>query len=193
MNLILDTERCILRPLDRDDIDWCVDMLTDPAVAEYIFEDTPAREEAAAEMEYAILRTAGGRIGIWAIIERDTGEALGTAALLPMPVAAMDTEWELMLSPEMPDRDIEIGYLLRQAAWGRGVASEAATRLLEFAFETAELPMVMAIIDPDNHASQNVARKVGFEDVGLTPAYGGRYPGYRFTRQRWLDRHTQQG
>ena len=193
MNLILESERFTLRPLLVDDMDWCVDMLTDPKVAEFIFDETPSVEDATAEMEYTVLRTAGGRIGIWAIIDRDSGEALGTTALLPMPVEAEDTEWELLLSPEMPDRDIEIGYLLRQPAWGRGVATEAARRLLEFAFEVAELPQVMAIIDSGNHASHNVARKLGFEDIGLTPAYAGRHPGYRFTREAWLARRTRQG
>ena len=44
MNLILQSERFTLRPLVVDDMDWCVDMLTDPKVAEFIFDETPAEQ-----------------------------------------------------------------------------------------------------------------------------------------------------
>ncbi len=52
--------------------------------------------------------------------------------------------------------------------WGRGVATEAATRALGHA---ADLPRVVAVTHPDNEPSQRVARRLGMRDEGLTDRY----------------------
>ncbi|WP_160116420.1 GNAT family N-acetyltransferase [Ruegeria sp. AU67] len=35
---------------------------------------------------------------------------------------------------QWPDRDIEIGFVLKRSTWGAGYATEACARLVEFAF-----------------------------------------------------------
>ncbi len=56
---------------------------------------------------------------------------------------------------------LEYGYRLVPAARGHGYATEAGRALLAKASESCR-EEIFAIIDPDNHASQNVARKLGF-------------------------------
>lgn len=56
---------------------------------------------------------------------------------------------------------LEYGYRLVPEARGRGYATEAARALLSAAASTYT-GEILAIIDPTNHASQNVARKLGF-------------------------------
>jgi RimJ/RimL family protein N-acetyltransferase len=57
--------------------------------------------------------------------------------------------------------ETEIGYLLAPAQWGKGYATEAAQAALRFGFEQANLDHLVALVHPQNHASQRVAEKCG--------------------------------
>ena len=48
-----------------------------------------------------------------------------------------------------------------RAAWGRGIATEAAARLLRHAFEVHQLDRLMAVIMAGNTASKRVLEKLG--------------------------------
>lgn len=185
MNLILTSERLLLRPLAACDLDIAVDILTDPAAMKYVTK-TYTREQVAEELPINVRRCAGGAIGIWCMIDRASEEKLGTAVLLPLPIEEEDTDWDLVVGDELPEAEIEIGYLLKRAAWGRGYATEACRRLLRFAFEDADLDEVVAVTDPKNAASQKVLRKSGLIEEGLRPAYATQCPGFRITRRQWL-------
>jgi len=112
-------------------------------------------------------------------------EKLGSTLLLPLPVDADDTEWHLVEGDEFPDREIEVGFLFKRAAWGNGYATEACARLLQFAFEETPLAEVVAVIDPKNTGSRNVLLKCGLREVGLRRAYAEVCPGFRITRGEW--------
>ena len=58
-------------------------------------------------------------------------------------------------------RRLEFGYRLVPEARGRGYATEASRAVLAIAADTFRGEL-LAMIDPTNHASQNVARKLGF-------------------------------
>jgi RimJ/RimL family protein N-acetyltransferase len=187
MNLVLKSERLLLRPLAEIDLDLDVEMLTDPAVTRYVCK-TYTEEQVAEEMPTVVKRCAGGAIGIWCVIERVSGEKLGTAVLLPLPIEEDDTDWDLVAGEDLPEGEIEVGYLLKQSAWGKGYATEACTRMLRFAFEQTALQEVVAVTDPENRASQKVLRKCGLIEEGLRRAYAAVCPGFRITRRQWLER-----
>jgi [ribosomal protein S5]-alanine N-acetyltransferase len=63
-------------------------------------------------------------------------------------------------------RQGELGYVLHSAAWGRGYATEAAQRLLEFGFVTLGLHRIFATCDPRNTASARVLEKLGMQREG---------------------------
>ncbi|MFC6584973.1 GNAT family N-acetyltransferase [Sulfitobacter aestuariivivens] len=69
---------------------------------------------------------------------------------------------------------------------GVGYATEACTRLLEFAFSETMLNAVFATTDDENHASQNVLTKSGMRAVGPVRAFAGEYPGYKVMREDWV-------
>jgi RimJ/RimL family protein N-acetyltransferase len=52
--------------------------------------------------------------------------------------------------------------MLRRDCWGRGIATEAARLLLDFAFGEVGLHRVFAVVDEDNPASIRVVEKLGF-------------------------------
>ncbi len=185
MDLTLQTDRLILRPLEMADEGFQVALSTDPEVMRYVGPlETP--EEVAMNMPKYVRRCAEGAIGIWCILDRTTGEKLGGTALLPLPIALDDTDWDLVQGGSLPDAEIEIGALLKRSAWGRGYATETCQRLLRFAFEETAIEDIVGIIDPKNTASGNMLKKSGLIYEGLRRAYGGAYPGYRITRQQWL-------
>jgi RimJ/RimL family protein N-acetyltransferase len=81
------------------------------------------------------------------LIERATGTIIGYAG-----VAWFDFEGE---------RRLEFGWRLVPEARGHGYATEAGRALLEIAAESFH-GEVLAMIDPANTPSQNVAGKLGF-------------------------------
>jgi len=185
MNLILESERILLRPLDGSDVDLGFDLLTDPRVTRYAGR-TYTRDEVVEQMPTVVRRCAGGAIGIWCVTDRATGEKLGTAILLPLPVDEDDTNWDLVRGDRLPDAEIEIGYLFKPSAWGKGYATEACARLLRFAFEETALEEIVAVTAPENAASQHVLRKCGLIHEGTRKAYSYPCPGFRITREAWL-------
>jgi RimJ/RimL family protein N-acetyltransferase len=71
------------------------------------------------------------------------------------------------LRPSVADASIlELGYRLRRAAWGRGLATEGARALVAHAFERLDQPAVDACAHPDNAASIHVMVKCGMRRVG---------------------------
>jgi ribosomal-protein-alanine N-acetyltransferase len=186
VNLELETDRLILRPLVESDWDLAVEMFTDPEVMKFVAE-VSSEENVAEEMKAYVRRGAGGRIGVWCVLCRQTDEKLGTAILLPMPIEEDDTDWSLLQEDRYPDVEIEVGYILKRSAWGNGYATEACRRLVQFAFEETELDEVVAVTDPDNAVSQRVLRKCGLRDEGLRRAYAHVIPAFRISRQQWLE------
>ena len=66
-----------------------------------------------------------------------------------------------------PSGGVELGYWVARAYWGRGVATEAATALLDIA-RALRLPRLQASHFLDNPASGRVLEKLGFEPIGIT-------------------------
>jgi len=186
VNLELETDRLFLRPLAQSDWEMALETFMDPEVMKFVA-DISSEEALAEEMKAAIRRGAGGRIGVWCVFQRETGEKLGTAALLPLPIEEDDTDWSLLREDQYPDADIEVGYILKRSAWGNGYATEACRRLVQFAFEETELDEIVAVTDPRNATSQKVLGKCGFQDEGLRRAYAEECPSFRISRQQWLE------
>ena len=186
VNLELETDRLFLRPLVQSDWEMALETFMDPEVMKFVA-DVSSEEALAEEMKAAIRRGAGGRIGVWCVFQRETGEKLGTAALLPLPIEEDDTDWSLLREDQYPDADIEVGYILKRSAWGNGYATEACRRLVQFAFEETELDEIVAVTDPRNAISQKVLGKCGFQDEGLRRSYAEECPAFRISRQQWLE------
>lgn len=98
--------------------------------------------------------------GQFAVVLRDADEVIGFCGL--NYYADVDGRAE-----------VEVGYRLARAWWGRGYATEAAAAVRDYAFATLRLPRLIALIDPDNAASIRVAEKIGmwYEKDVMLEAY----------------------
>jgi len=144
--IILETERLLLRRQKISDITPLVDLWTDPEVTRYMggprnrnliksaFEET-------AHSPYA------EQFDLWPVIEKETDRVVGHCGLL---------EKEVEGRPE-----IELVYVLVSSVWGKGYATEIAQAIKRFAFEVMEVKRLIALIEPENEASERVAIKVG--------------------------------
>ena len=84
----------------------------------------------------------------------ETGELIGFIGL-----AFQDYESEFT-----PATDI--GWRLKQNAWGKGYATEGAKKCLEFAFEKLQLKTVISVCTEQNTKSENVMKKIGMKKIG---------------------------
>ena len=112
--VVLETDRLVLRRFTRDDVDALVELDSDPEVTHFITNGAATPRE---EVEDDILprflwyyATYPG-YGFWAVTEKATGEFIGWFHLRPNP------------DHPIPDEP-ELGYRLRRAAWGNGYATE---------------------------------------------------------------------
>ena len=184
MDLILHSTRLTLTPFAAADIGLAIELFTDPDVLKFAG-GTIGEDRIRTSMPDWVRRGDNGCIGIWCISDRGSGEKIGTAALLPMPIDDDDTDFSLVVPGRMPDADIEIGYFLKRSAWGKGYATEACRRMLRMAFEETSLQEVVATFETGNIASRNVLKKAGFTDCGTRWCYGEDGPDYRITRNEW--------
>jgi RimJ/RimL family protein N-acetyltransferase len=83
----------------------------------------------------------------WALFDHRNGDFVGCGGLRP---------W--VYSPS--EADFEVGFHLVRRCWGQGFGTEAALGALEYAWEKLQLSKVYAGHHPDNHASENILKKL---------------------------------
>lgn len=67
---------------------------------------------------------------------------------------------------DLPD-DVEIGVTVAPAYQGKGFASEAVVCVLDFIFKTLGKSKAVASVDPKNHKSMALMKRVGFQLEGI--------------------------
>ncbi|HVZ17070.1 MAG TPA: GNAT family N-acetyltransferase, partial [Terriglobales bacterium] len=87
------------------------------------------------------------------------------------------------LRPYKP-RIPELGFHLRQAFWGQGIAKEAATAVIEYAFAKLDVDAIFAGHYPENANSRKVLLSLGFQYIGEEryPPTGTMHPSYILRR-----------
>jgi [ribosomal protein S5]-alanine N-acetyltransferase len=69
----------------------------------------------------------------------------------------------------------ELGYDFRSDYWDHGLATEAATAVRDYAFQTLGLSQLISLIRAGNRASQRVAEKIGMQRTSEFTRYGYQY------------------
>jgi RimJ/RimL family protein N-acetyltransferase len=131
------------------DIDDMADLLGDPQVMRF-YPAPKTREQAAAWIAWNERNYAEHGYGLW-IIETHEGDFVGDCGLTWQEVNGV--------------KKLEVGYHVAPRWQGQGMASEAAAACRDFARERVEARELIAIIHPDNRASERVAEKIGMQRV----------------------------
>ncbi len=153
----LETARLRLRSRTLDDLEPFVAMDTDPEVRRYM---GGPLDPIAHRAEVRRNIVDGPKPGEWRwIIEwRDRPGFLGQCGVRPS---------------HLPDVS-ELSWRLVQSAWRQGIASEAVMAMLAHLRDEIGIGPVVALIHPDNAASQGVARKIGLSPAGEVVAWNSR-------------------
>lgn len=151
---ILESERLRLRPPLHTDLRNIHLLGSDPEVMRYIRDGQTQNLEQAREDLQLRIEQSNTQFGYW-ITETKEGEFIGWMALKPLEYTSY----------------VEIGYRYMQEQWGRGYATEASFRLLQYAFSRLNLPEVVAVALEENRASTRVMEKVGMTYQGRIHAY----------------------
>jgi [ribosomal protein S5]-alanine N-acetyltransferase len=153
---ILTTERLQLKYLQPADIKPLIDLWCDPAVTRFM---GGARDRAKLEVifEEDVKDSFAEKYDLWPVTEKDSCKVVGHCGLLDKEVAG--------------EKEIELIYVFCTAVWGKGYAAEICQALIRYAFEELNVHRLIALIDPENKASEQVAVKVGmhFEKEVLRP------------------------
>lgn len=142
----LQTERLLLRPLQRGDVEPIVALWADPEVTRFLGGPRDP-DTVRAVLEEEADEPPIGRLGQWPLVERSSGEVVGDCGLIEKEVDGVPC--------------VDLVYVLARPAWGRGYATEIAAALVGYAFEEVGLARLVAIIHPDNEGSKRVAAKLG--------------------------------
>jgi RimJ/RimL family protein N-acetyltransferase len=169
----LETDRLVLRMLGASDFESYARIGGDPVVARYLGNGKPlTRGEAWRSLAAHIGHWTLRGYGMLAIEEKATGLFVGRAGFF---------------NPEgWPG--FEIGWTLAPERWGRGYATETATRLLDYAFTDLGRDHVISVIHPENAASIRVAERIGERFERKAELNGGEILIYGIDRAGWAAR-----
>ncbi|RZQ65617.1 GNAT family N-acetyltransferase [Amycolatopsis suaedae] len=156
---VLRSERLTLRGLEPADAEVLRPHYRDPEMSRYFEADLSDPAEFDAMMARRLSYDGPAGLGHWAI--EYEGAAVGVAHLRP--------SWEL------PGGVPEIGYALARAVGGRGLATEAAARLLGYGLGELGLPAIWALVREDNVPSRKLVERLGFLEVGGGFHYGAEH------------------
>ena len=85
---------------------------------------------------------------------------------------------------ELSNGEIEVGYLLLKEYWGKGIATEALSTLLDWAGKALSVPRILAYAPINHHASIGVMKKVGMRYLKTEPSHGVKCIFYEYPLKR---------
>lgn len=145
---ILETQRLLLRHFVISDLDDLFTFYSDPDVIRYIPDAPRTYEETKEELEWFLNgHPKFPELGLWATLYKETGQFIGRCGLLPWTI---DEQHE-----------VEVAFALSKENWGQGLATEAASALVQYGFENLQLSRLICVIDRDHKGSIHVATKIG--------------------------------
>lgn len=175
---VLQTRRMTLRPCRPDDRADFIALERDPEVMRFL-NGGHALVGEEADPNATFLMPRGTEPHVWTA-RRAAGDAfVGWFCLWPESEALA-----------------ELGYRLRRADWGQGLASEGASALVDWGFESGGYDKIVATTMAVNHASRRVMEKIGMrhartDHLDWPDPIAGSEEGevwYELTRSEWSGR-----
>ncbi|WP_199044519.1 GNAT family N-acetyltransferase [Glycomyces salinus] len=156
MTPTLRSERLVLEPYVPEDEEDFVALFGDTRVSRYMG-DGPEPEEANRALFWRVFPNVydKGAFDVWAV--RENGVLVGHAEIKPTEVSGGH----------------ELIYALAHSAWGRGLGTELAKRIVAYGFEDLDLSEVHATVAAENTVSLAIMTKLGFEHVRDDPNEDG--------------------
>ena len=166
----METARLRLRPFTIEDLDGLWRIARDPEVMRHIGDGRPFSRDETRENLLRIIESFERRgYGRWALEKKDGGELIGYCGL----------------GNGMAEVGVEVVYLLAREEWGKGVATEAASAILRYGFETLGFDSIAALTRPHNWRSRRVMERLGMRFERDACYHGYSCVCYRLAREDW--------
>ena len=151
---MMETNRIILRPWHESDAETLFKWASDPDVGTRA--GWPPHKSVEESLE--IIRTLFNNDTTWAIVLKESGEAIGAMGYGPS------------CNCDLPAREGEplIGYWMGKPYWSQGICTEALKLMIEHIKETTDIKSLISGHFIDNPASGRVMEKCGFTATGET-------------------------
>lgn len=151
MNIIIETNRLLLRTFTEDDAALIYELNLDLDVIRYTHDPIKDLPHAFEILEKVIMpQYALYNHGRWAVHVKTTLEFLGWCGL----------KYRAELN------EIDLGYRFKKEGWGKGYATEAAYASIQYGFEKIGLHRIVARAEIDNIGSWKVLEKCGMTYIG---------------------------
>ena len=157
---MITTDRLLLRPFEEGDFDILHRLYGDAEVMRYTPFETESPAQSAAHLSRILVDWKREPLlsREYAVVLREDcdpegGVSTGSETKIGRCHILLDTAEE--------GGRAMIGWLLVQEAWGKGYATEIASALLAYCFDTLHLREVYGLCHPDNAATRRVMEKCG--------------------------------
>jgi RimJ/RimL family protein N-acetyltransferase len=143
------TPRLRLRQLTLEDAAFILELLNEPEFIRNIGDRGIRTLEAARGYIKSgpVTGYHNSGLGLYLIELREDGTAIGVCGLLKRDYL----------------QDVDVGFALREAFFGRGYAFEAAQAMMRRGREVLGFDRIVAITSPDNHSSIRLLRRLGLQ------------------------------
>ena len=147
MSILIQTPRFIIRQFKPEEEEMYLRLFDDERVTQYLPYRT--REEHIKIFRENITETAPGCVtGRWGMFNNDDNDFIGMCLLRVF---------------ETGNNDMELGYAMHYNYWGKGIASEMATALLNHMLGIQPGIKFVAVTELANTGSQRVLEKAGMQ------------------------------
>ena len=159
LHIITETDRIALCAPDVSHVDTLAGLWGDLETTRYLGAGGVwMREQVAERIERAIRVHAERGMTFWTVVEKASGAVIGQGGLVPIAFVG---------------DEVELGYRLGKAHWGKGYATEIAKMSVAYGFGELGLTDLVAVCYPENLASRRVLMKTGFVEDGESELYYG--------------------
>jgi len=166
MNILIETDRLLLRLFTKDDAQLLYDLNLDPDVTRYTHDPMTDLSQTINILEEIILpQYALYNHGRWAVHQKPDQEFIGWCGLKYVPER----------------EEIDLGYRFKKNSWGKGFATEAAFASLQHGFNQLGLQKIIGRALPENLASIRVLEKCGMTFVREEYVHGWLHKTYQAT------------
>ncbi len=138
----------IIREFSYQELNLFLDLFKSENVTRYLPYKSP--EELKGMFEKALVDYKQGPLSRWGIFDAENGDFVGVCLAR---VFAENTDW------------IEIGYMLMENHWGKGIGTQVSRALVDYCHTAEPQKNIVALTDLDNIGSQKVLLNSGFERV----------------------------
>lgn len=140
--MIFETERLLIRKLNKDDSELFFELMSNPNVMNPIPQKVFSKIESDTKLTELISLEKSSKTKIWSLTEKENDSLIGICGFL-----------------KNNENDNEIAYRLIERFWGKGYGTEIAKGLIDYSFEILNFEKITADVNTANKKSSKILEK----------------------------------